>query len=120
MNLIDCLKMTKKALQNEQAELHRCNRRYHDIQREIMEIDLLILKMERSEARRRSIYEKRIRDINRDRNRKIRRRIYMGLRMDSIGTNHNSDMVNFRNHFIGGGYENKNDIRSYRFQCPKI
>lgn len=100
MNLIDCLKMTKKALQNEQAELHRCNRRYHDIQREIMEIDLLILKMERSEARRRSIYEKRIRTIKRMRDGEIRRGIYSRLPLDPVGTRLNYGLVHRRRNFV--------------------
>jgi len=93
MSLIEALKMTREALRSEKDELHRCNGRYSEIQKEIMEIDVLILKMERTEARRRSIYEKRIRTIKRMRDREIRRRIYLGLRLDPVGTTRNRRMV---------------------------
>lgn len=89
MSLIEALKMTRTALKNEKDELHRCNTRYREIQKEIREIDSLIMGMERSEARRRSTYEKRIRAIRRNRDREVRRRIYLGLRLDPVGTNRN-------------------------------
>lgn len=94
------LQMTKDALQNEAAELDRSNYRYEDIQTEIREIDSLILRMERIEARRRSAYEKRIRTIKRMREREIRRRIYQGLRMDPVGSDRSNHMVNFRGDFV--------------------
>lgn len=100
MNLLDCLKMTKTALQNEAAELYRCNSRYSEIQKEIMEIDVLILKIERTEARRRSIYEKRIRTIKRMRDREIRRGIYSRLPLDPVGTRRNFGLVHRRRIFV--------------------
>lgn len=103
MNLIDCLKMTKQALQNESAELHRCNSRYSEIQKEIMEIDVLILKMERTEARRRSIYEKRLRAIKRMHEREIRRGIYSRLPLDPVGTSRNYGLVHRRRNFVRRG-----------------
>ena len=84
MTILDALRMTKNALRSEQKELHRCNCRYREIQKEICDIDSLILAMERTEATRRSTYEKRIRAIRRSRDREVRRRIYMGLRMDPV------------------------------------
>lgn len=84
MTILDALRMTKNALRSEQKELHRCNCRYREIQKEICDIDSLILTMERTEARRRSTYEKRLRTIKRNRQREIRRRIYLGLRMDPV------------------------------------
>lgn len=88
MTVKEALKMTKEALQSELNELHRCNTRYRQIQKEIRDIDSLIMSIERTEARRRSTYEKRIRAIKRSRNREIRRRIYLGLRMDPVGSSH--------------------------------
>ena len=89
MTIIDALRMTKAAVQSEQ-KLHRCNtEQWKILQNEISEIDYLIMGMERSEARRRSTYEKRIRAIRRNRDREVRRRIYLGLRLDPVGTNRN-------------------------------
>ena len=84
MTILDALRMTRNALRSEQKELHRCNCRYREIQKEIRDIDSLILTMERTEAIRRSTYEKRIRAIKRSRDREVRRRIYLGLRMDPV------------------------------------
>lgn len=84
MSLIEALKMTRAALKSERDELHRCNVRYREIQKEIMEIDSLIMNMERTEARRRSTYEKRIRAIRRYRDNETRRRIFLGLRMEPV------------------------------------
>ena len=73
---------------SEAEELHRCNlEEYQRLQNEISEIDYLIIRQERADARRRSIYEKRIRANKRNRNREIRRRIYLGLRMDPVNAN---------------------------------
>ena len=98
MSLIEALKMTRTALKNEKDELHRCNTRYREIQKEIREIDSMIMGMERSEARRGSTYEKRIRAIRRNRDREVRRRIYLGLRLDPVGTTRNRRMVRSGSH----------------------
>lgn len=101
MSLIEALKMTRAALKSERDELHRCNVRYREIQKEIMEIDSLIMNMERTEARRRSTYEKRIRAIRRSRDKEIRRRIYLGLRMDPVNADRRRGLVHIRSHPLG-------------------
>lgn len=98
MSLIEALKMTRAALKNEKDELHRCNVRYREIQKEIMEIDSMIMNMERTEARRRSTYEKRIRAIRRSRDKEIRRRIYLGLRLDPVNADRRRGLVRIRSH----------------------
>lgn len=101
MSLIEALKMTRAALKSEKDELHRCNVRYREIQKEIMEIDSLIMNMERTEARRRSTYEKRIRAIRRSRDKEIRRRIYLGLRMDPVNADRRRGLVHIGSHPLG-------------------
>ena len=101
MSLIEALKMTREALRSEKDELHRCNVRYREIQKEITEIDTMIMNMERTEARRRSTYEKRIRAIRRSRDKEIRRRIYLGLRLDPVNAGRHRGLVRIRSHPLG-------------------
>lgn len=89
MNVTDMLRVTKAALLSEQ-KLHRCNQEeWKRLQNEISEIDYLIIRQERADAKRRSIYEKRIRAYKRNRDREIRRRIYLGLRMGTVNADRN-------------------------------
>lgn len=92
-SVTDLLKMTKEALLNESAELDRCNYRYERNMKEIREIDTLIFQMERTEARRKSTYEKWLRTCKRNREHEIRRRVYLGLRMDPISSGHRHGLV---------------------------
>ena len=101
MSLIEALKMTREALRSEKDELHRCNARYREIQKEIREIDSMIGKQERAEARRKSIYEKRLRAIKRKHDNETRRRIYLGLRLDPVGSGRRRGLVRVRSHTLG-------------------
>lgn len=93
MTIIDALRMTKAAVQSEQ-KLHRCNtEQWKILQNEISEIDYLIIRQERNEERRKNRYEKRHRISKGMRDTEIRRRIYLGLRLDPVGTTRNRRMV---------------------------
>lgn len=89
MTIIDALRMTKAAVQSEQ-KLHRCSmEQWKILQNEISEIDYLIIRQERNEERRKNTYEKRHRISKGMHDTEIRRRIYLGLRLDPVGTNRN-------------------------------
>lgn len=113
------LTLLKDAFLHEQEELDLCNIRFWELNNEISEIEYLIEEMERREARRQREHERRFRHLKRVRNKELRKRIYLGLRMEPVSSHRNNRMEYFRSHDLGGGYGKKNS-RRYRFQGQKV
>lgn len=90
------LTLLKEAYKSQLEELDLCNSEYRKLRKEIMEIDYLIQNYETRQTRRQREYEKRLRAIKRKHHREIRRRVYLGLRMDPVGSGDNHGMVHLR------------------------
>ena len=90
------LTLLKEAYKSQLEELDLCNIEYRKLRKEIMEIDYLIQNYETRQSRRQRDYEKRLRAIKRKHHREIRRRVYLGLRMDPVGSGNNHGMVHLR------------------------
>ena len=90
------LTLLRDAYKNQLEELDLCNSKYRKLRKEIMEIDYLIQRQEEIQTRRQREYEKRLRAIKRKHHREIRRRVYLGLRMDPVGSGDNHGMVHLR------------------------
>ena len=90
------LTLLKEAYKSQLEELDLCNIEYRKLRKEIMEIDYLIQNYETRQSRRQREYEKRLRAIKRKHHREIRRRVYLGLRMDPVGSGDNHGMVHLR------------------------
>lgn len=90
------LTLLKEAYKSQLEELDLCNGEYRKLRKEIMEIDYLIQNYETRQSRRQREYEKRLRAIKRKHHREIRRRVYLGLRMDPVGSGNNRGMVHLR------------------------
>ena len=90
------LTLLKEAYKSQLEELDLCNSEYRKLRKEIMEIDYLIQNYETRQSRRQREYEKRLRAIKRKHHREIRRRVYLGLRMDPVRSGDNHGMVHLR------------------------
>ena len=90
------LTLLKEAYKSQLEELDLCNSEYRKLRKEIMEIDYLIQNYETRQSRRQREYEKWLRAIKRKHHREIRRRVYLGLRMDPVGSGDNHGMVHLR------------------------
>lgn len=90
------LTLLRDAYKNQLEELDLCNSKYRKLRKEIMEIDYLIQNYETRQSRRQRDYEKQLRANKRMHYREIRRRVYLGLRMDSVGSGNNHGMVHLR------------------------
>lgn len=90
------LTLLRDAYKSQLEELDLCNSEYRKLRKEIMEIDYLIQNYETRQSRRQRDYEKRLRAIKRKHHREIRRRVYLGLRMDPVGSSDNHGMVHLR------------------------
>ena len=90
------LTLLKEAYKSQLEELDLCNSEYRKLRKEIMEIDYLIQNYETRQTRRQREYEKRLRAIKRKHHREIRRRVYLGLRMDPVRSGDNHGMVHLR------------------------
>lgn len=80
------LTLLKEAYKSQLEELDLCNSEYRKLRKEIMEIDYLIQNYETRQSRRKRDYEKQLRANKRMHYREIRRRVYLGLRMDPVGS----------------------------------
>ena len=90
------LTLLKEAYKSQLEELDLCNIEYRKLRKEIMEIDYLIQNYETRQSRRQRDYEKQLRANKRMHYREIRRRVYLGLRMDPVGSGNNHGMVHLR------------------------
>lgn len=90
------LTLLRDAYKNQLEELDLCNSEYRKLRKEIMEIDYLIQNYETRQSRRQRDYEKQLRTNKRMHHREIRRRVYLGLRMDPVGSGNNHGMVHLR------------------------
>lgn len=90
------LTLLRDAYKSQLEELDLCNSQYRKLRKEIMEIDYLIQNYETRQSRRQRDYEKQLRANKRMHYREIRRRVYLGLRMDPVGSGNNHGMVHLR------------------------
>ena len=95
-DVVIALTLLKEAYKSQLEELDLCNSEYRKLRKEIMEIDYLIQNYETRQTRRQREYEKRLRAIKRKHHREIRRRVYLGLRMDPVRSGDNHGMVHLR------------------------
>ena len=87
------LTLLKEAYKSQLEELDLCNIEYRKLRKEIMEIDYLIQNYETRQSRRQRDYEKQLRANKRMHYREIRRRVYLGLRMDPVSSGHRYGLV---------------------------
>ena len=102
------LALLKDAFKSQMEELALTEPEYWLAGREICEIDYMIERIKRLERRRQRNDEKRIRNLKRSRDNETRRRIYMGLCMDSVSSGGSHGFMHFRGNHLGGRYGKKN------------
>ena len=117
--VVQGLALLKDAFKSKMEELDLTKPEYWKLKDEITDIEYLIEGIERIETRRQREYERRFRHLKRVRDKEVRRRIYLGLRMDSVRAGGNSSMEFPGTSFVGGRYGKKN-IRRYRLKSQKV
>lgn len=86
------LELLKEVFESQLQELDRCNEKARELEAEIEEIDSMIGNLNELNNRRQREYEKQLRANKRMHDREIRRRVYLGLRMDPVGSGSNPRM----------------------------
>lgn len=117
--VVEGLALLKDAFKSKLEELDLTEPEYWELKDEITDIEYLIEGLERIETRRQREYERRFRHLKRVRDKEVRRRIYMGLRMDPVGAGGNRSMELRRASHIGGRHGKKN-IGRYRLEGQKV
>ena len=106
--VLEGLALLKDAFKSQMEELALTEPEYWLAGREICEIDYMIERIKGLERRRQRSDEERIRNLKRDHDNETRRRILLGIRMDSVSSCSGHGLVHFRGNHLGGRYGKKN------------